>query len=850
METELAAILLTLAFLLLLVSMVQPLARKIRIPDTVLIALLGIGLGSAAAAVTSSLGLDLFEGPAEALMSFPINSEGFLFIFLPLLVFQGALDIDVRSLAHETGTVLGLAIVAVVVSTATIGLALYPCAGQPLAVCLLLGAIVATTDPSAVAGIFREIGAASRLSRLVEGEALLNDAAAIAIFTILLAAITAHHQVQLGDAVLDFAEEFAGAMIVGFSAARLFLWMASALGGFPAAQISLTVVLPYCVYILCDEVFGFSGVVATAAAGLTVSAYGSSTFRPQVWRFLHQMWHQMVFWAGSLVFILAALMVPRLLMGMTRWDVVLILIASGAGLAARALVVFGFLPLLSAARLTPPVPGRFRVTMVWGGLRGAITLALALAVTENPHVDGDVAHFIGIIATGFVLVTLLVNGTTLRTLVIWLKLDKLSPIDEAMRNQIIAIGLGTVAVKVSALSDELGFSARTRAGVVGQIERRIARERAANRFEAALTERNRVTVALITIANQERSLLLDLFKVHGLSSRRVMEVLLRTAEAMVDGARLEGRHGYAKARKKRLRPTLRFRLAVALHEQFNIDRPLMFCMMERFEMLIITHLVSTSLMRFVRQRMEPTLGKRMTEIVFELLHRQRRLIDDALQVLRFHYAGYADALESRILRQIALHQEEEEYALLERENLISAELHRELRRWIETMRHRLAEPLRFNLRSGIEQRLRTFLAFNGIPDSAIQEMAHRVSICFLSPGEHLFRAKQKVHTVYALVSGTVEGELDGKRFSYQAGDLVGACSLLEGEPMSATVRSSQFAHLLAIPGPLFRILVMRYPIIARQVLKMIHQKGLAENFTLTAGPESPQQALAGAQKAA
>ncbi|MDT8871284.1 hypothetical protein RAA17_09925 [Komagataeibacter rhaeticus] len=141
------------------------------------------------------------------------------------------------------------------------------------------------------------------------------------------------------------------------------------------------------------------------------------------------------------MFVLASMLVPRLLVGMTRWDCVLILLAAGAGLLARGAVVFGMLPVLAATKLSPPVPTPFKVTMVWG-LRGAITLALALAVTENEHVSSSVAHFIGIIATGFVLITLFVNGLSLRYLVLFLKLDQLPLIDQALRHQILAIGLG------------------------------------------------------------------------------------------------------------------------------------------------------------------------------------------------------------------------------------------------------------------------------------------------------------------------------------------------------------------------------------------------------------------------
>ncbi|MBU2653187.1 cation:proton antiporter domain-containing protein [Acidomonas methanolica] len=814
--TGLAAIMLALALLLVLVSLIQPVARKLEISETVLLALAGIFLGALAALTLHSSTTDAFDGAAETLLDFPVNSESFLLIFLPILVFQGALAIDVRRLAHEAATVLLLAVVAVVVSTALIGLALLPVAGQPLIVCLLLGSIVATTDPSAVAGIFREIGAATRLTRLVEGEALLNDAAAIAIFTILLASVTQHHHIQLGEAALDFVVSFGGALIVGILAGRLTLYGVAALSGLPAAEITLTLALPYVVYIVCEQFLGFSGVVATASAGLTISAYGPSTFRPQVWRFLNELWEQLVYWSGSLLFLLAALLIPRLMIGMTRWDCVLIAIASVAGLAARASVVFGLLPLLASARLSPPVPTPFKVTMVWGGLRGAITLALALAVTENQRVSTSVAHFIGIIATGFVLVTLLLNGTSLRYLVIFLKLDQLSPIDQALRHQVLSSGLTHIAERTEELAEELAFKPSIRKIVTEQIERRADEERAANTFDTALGDRQRVTLALIIIANRERSLLLDIFRIQGLN-RRVMETLLRSAEAMVDGARLEGRFGYARALRRRLKPSLRFRVAQMLHHRLHIDPPLMRAMAERFEMLMIAHLVSLSLMRFMRERLEPTLGHRISEIVSEVLGRQRRMLDDAVETLRLHYQGYFEALETRILTQIALRLEGEEYDQLMTEDLITDEIHEELRRDVERRAERISSPLHFSLRHGIENRLRVFPAFRGVPDAVLHDLASEISLHFASPGEVLVRRGKKIRTVYAIVAGLVELHVAEQDIQLGTGDLIGAMQLLRGERLDGVVRTLQFGHLLAIPAPIFLKFLHDYPIVRRNI---------------------------------
>lgn len=843
--TGLAAVLLATAVLLVIVSAVQPLAKRLELSETVLLALVGITIGGLADFAIRLPRNEVFNSVAEILLDFPINSEAFLLIFLPILVFQGALAIDVRRLMRETATVLVLAVIAVIVSTATIGLALYPFANMPLVVCLLVGSIVATTDPSAVAGIFREIGAASRLLRLVEGEALLNDAAAIAIFSVFLTAVISHREIHASEVFLDFLISFGGAIIVGIILARMTLMFIVSLGAAPAAEVTLTVALPYLVYIICDEVFGFSGVVATAVAGLTLSVYGPSTFHPQTWRFLQQLWQQLVFWAGSLVFILASMLVPRLLIGTTRWDCVLILLAAGAGLMARGFVIFLILPLFSISKLSPPVPFPFKMTMVWGGLRGAITLALALAVTENEHVSTPTAHFVGIIATGFVLITLLVNGTTLRAMVVFFKLDQLSPIDQAFRHQILGIGLGQIRDRTRRIAGELRFSSETTRTVIENLDQRIEDEQEANTFDTTIGDRQRVTLGLITIATQERSILLDLFRMQGLP-RRVMELLLRSAENMVEGARLEGRFGYLRALRRRLKPTMWFRITQAIHYHFGIDRPFMYSLMERFETIMISHLVSQSLDRFIRRRIEPTLGPRITEIISEVQDRRLRQLEDAIEIIRLHYPGYAEALEGRILKQISLRLEGEEYDELLSESMISEELHRELFKDMERKSERLERRLHFNLRGGIENRIVNLPAFRNVPEAVLRDLAMTMAVYFFLPGDVVYRRNKKINMIYFLSAGLMETHVAERDINYSTGDVLGAEEVINGkEYAGSTIRSVEFSCAMVISRRVFMRLIENYPVLKtniEQILKArIDQEKLQKPILLLEGPSQNTQ---------
>ena len=123
--------------------------------------------------------------------------------------------------------------------------------------------------------------------------------------------------------------------------------------------------------------------VAVLAAGMTVSASGRTRIAPYNWSFLVDLWEQVAFWAHSLIFLLASILVPKLLVDLQFRDVALLFILIVAAFAGRLAVLFLLLPMLSLARLTQPISTAYKVAIAWGGLRGALTLVLALAVTDN-----------------------------------------------------------------------------------------------------------------------------------------------------------------------------------------------------------------------------------------------------------------------------------------------------------------------------------------------------------------------------------------------------------------------------------------------------------------------------------
>ena len=151
------------------------------------------------------------------------------------------------------------------------------------------------------------------------------------------------------------------------------------------------------------------------------------------------LWDQIAFWARSLVFVLASILVPRLLGHIDLLDLGLLAVLVAVAFAARILVLFVMMPPLEYLKLTQPISTAYKLAIAWGGLRGALTLVLALAVTENSALDPQIQRFVAVLATGLVLFTLFVNGTTLRLVIALLGLDRLSPRNEVLRDRILAL---------------------------------------------------------------------------------------------------------------------------------------------------------------------------------------------------------------------------------------------------------------------------------------------------------------------------------------------------------------------------------------------------------------------------
>lgn len=820
--TDLVPILLALIALLISVSLLAPLAERVRLPFAALLAALGILLGLAelslhlfALGSPTSGELAVVDNLFDGLRVIGLGADGYLYLFLPPLLFAAGLGVDVRLLLDEVAAVLLLAVVAVAVAAGAIGFALYEFSERGLVVCLLLGAIVATTDPAGVIQIFRDLGAPRRLTVLVAGESLFNDAAAIALFALLLTMLTSGQEPDAAAAAMTFLLDFAGGLALGVLLAKLACLVLPYLREMPIAAITFSVALAYLSFILGEDYLHVSGVVAVVTAGLVISVEGPLRISPAAWSHLSQTWEQLEFWATSLVFVLASMLGVRLLPDMTWAELGLLGVLIVAALAARALVLEGLFPLLVLGGLARPLDGRTRFIMLWGGLRGAATLVLALSVVDHPALPPEVRRFVGMLATGYVFFTLFVNGTTLRPLIGWLKLDRLSPTEAALRDRVMALSAQSIREEVAATAERYGFEPALADG--------LGPPRDAEEEAPRIAAEQRLEVGLRTLANREKELYLGHFQDRSLS-RGLVGRLVALADRLLDAVKLEGAEGYRRAGTRPVLLSRRLRVATGLQRLTGWSGPLAEALGERFELLLAVQLVLRELEGYNAQSLGPLLGAEVRDALAELLESRRRAVDDALAAVELQYPGFARALRRQYLARAALRLEESAYRRQLEESVIGREVFADLMQDLQRRQRALGRRPALDLGLRLMEMVRRVPLFRQVDARALSGLGQMLRARLAHPGERIVEKGTAGRSMYFIASGEVAVRLPDREVRLGPGDFFGELALLRRQPRSADVVACGYCHLLELEGRDFQRLMRRHPALRRQIEQVASER--------------------------
>jgi CPA1 family monovalent cation:H+ antiporter len=392
------------------------LGRKSPIPYTVTLVIIGIVLGE----------FSRNWEPLALLQDFMLTPEMVLFIFLPTLIFESGLKLDSRQLIKDLAPVMMLAIPALLLSTTIIGLGIWLLFSVDLITALLFGALISATDPVAVIALFQELGTPHRLTVLVEGESLMNDASAIVLFSILLGLALAGNnaQFELIDALLQFVEVFFGGIAVGALMGFMICSMLSRLRLSVGAVISLSMGMAYGAFIVTEHFLHLSGVMAVVSCALVFGIIGAPKLSQEKTTALAETWEFLVFAANTLLFILVGLSIDITTL-FSHIDT--IIMATILVLVARAGAIYTLVPLTIRAFNLPRVSLSEQHVMWWGGLKGGLAIAIVLSIPDS--LPGK--ELLINLTLGVVLFTLLVNAPSIRPLINLLGINKMDQFEKA-----------------------------------------------------------------------------------------------------------------------------------------------------------------------------------------------------------------------------------------------------------------------------------------------------------------------------------------------------------------------------------------------------------------------------------
>lgn len=808
--------------LLLIAAAVQAFARRVKVPFTVALVVVGILLAQFGHLAGAFL---------EPILSMQLPPEAVFFVFLPALVFESSFNMEARALRENLAPVLTLAIPGLLVSTVMIGGFMVLTVGMAWPVALLLGSMLSATDPVGVIALFRQLGAPKRLTVLVEGESLFNDATSIVaariIQMVMLAGVVTAAGVMQG--ILNFLIVFFGGLVLGWVFALIMGQLMGRVDEDPFIEITLTAVLAYFAFILGEEVFHMSGVMATVAAGIVIGGWGKTKISPSVVHQLEQFWEYLAGVANALVFLMVGLMVDLSALW-ENWH--FLLLAVFAMILSRAVVVYSLVPLVGRLPGTDPIDRGYQTVMFWGGLRGAIALAIALQLPEFPEREILVATVMGA-----VIFTLLVPGLTMERVVRAFGLHVPPLSDRLARLEGLISAKRRTLQQIPELQEGGLFSPRIaetlHAQSTGALEKVRAELNSLRQRELDLAAERRLLY--LRCFAEETSAYFDMFS-KGHLSERAYRNLAHSIELQTEGIRHEGRIP-----------------DYTLHPPVG-DR------MEIFFFRLMDHLGG---LRRVAERIRAGRTARDYEIAWARSRSSRRVLEDleelaeadstrgeVVEEVRAFYQywhenartrmdlhaeqfpEFVGAMQERLAERLAVHAEREAIEEKARAGTIPPGV-------AETMLGEMALELR-KLRASQVSKLKTDPAellrkvpfFAETPLEEFDRIAKRLRPRTAPAGEIIIRQGDAGDSLFLVARGVIrvtreDAGLSRSLATLIAGDFFGEMALLHGEPRTATCRAVTPCALYELRRPDFEALLQVSPIV-QQTLEEADRRRRAE----------------------
>ncbi len=406
------------------------LSKYFKIPYTVALVLTGLALVPLSKTQAFSF-----------LSSFELSPELLFYVFLPVLIYEAAYNINLRELLKNFVPISLLAVLGLVLSIAfisivgTIALSIFDI-HIPIIALLLFGAIISATDPVAVIALFKEYGAPKRLTLLFEGESIFNDATAVAIFSIILSvAISGVQSFSVSHGIFVFTEMLILGVLLGLIFGLLF---SKILDYIKEKQIyvMIAILLAHMSFLLAElvnikvEGVHISAIITTATAAIVMGNYGRFKLNKSGEKYLQEFLDYFAFLANSIVFLLIGLILSKLNVNYSELLPVLVLIILTVVLARIFSVYLSILPYNIFVKKHRKVPSKWIALLSWASLRGALALTMVLMIPKDLHIPGwsfetDPYNFLLALVILSIYFTLFIKALSIPALIRKLRIDEM-----------------------------------------------------------------------------------------------------------------------------------------------------------------------------------------------------------------------------------------------------------------------------------------------------------------------------------------------------------------------------------------------------------------------------------------
>ncbi len=787
----LSEIILVIMALLGVAMLAAGLCRNLPIPFTVFLVIIGICLNT----LTAHVGIlhPLLE-LQQTMNEYHLVPDLVFFLFLPALVFESAFNLDARQLIKDLAPVLTLAIPALLISTCLVGLGFWLILGVDPIVSLLFGALISATDPVAVVALFKELGAPLRLTILVEGESLFNDATAIVLFHILLGLALAG-SLSFGDvafALWDFIVVFFGGILVGALVGMGLSACMRRLNAGDSALVVISLIMAYVSFIVAEHSLHVSGVMAVLTAAICLGVYGKTRISQSAALLITETWEFIVLICNSLLFLLVGLLVDIQSLGAHLQE---ILIAAALVIVARACAVYPLVPATTRFFDLPKVRLGDQHIMWWGGLKGGLAIAIVLSIPETlPE-----REFLVNVTLGVVIFSLLVNAPSIRLLIHALGIDKLTADEETELDR----GLSNARRKASTVLDR--FQQATLVSVEARNKIDSAMESTLHSHTQGTIGRNdvrQVHLEALRVEGDELDHLYALGLIQNYTFLDLRNTLQRDREIWANATGEEvpdtapGMSPFMRVEKAILKRLREVNWAGGLLARYQASR-----VSHRLQHDIASTLMCKATIHSLEHN--TTLDPENRELVADVYRRRMAQRYKRLDDIRQEFPEFYQHYEHHLFQKVALLAAQQRVHTEHHHGEIGAKAYTR----IEQLLHHALDalpPLPSRIRSvSASELIKLVPLFSGLSEAALDKLAQRAQNVTFLPGDIIIGENDRGDALYIITHGKVkvfkniEGE-DKLIAELGAGAFFGETALLGDHVRTATVKTLTTTILLRL----------------------------------------------------